>query len=137
MADFDPRSEYPIGERRPDLVRTAGGFALSDLTIDRLRRGDIPEDEFRATAATLRMQADVARTAQRDQLAENLIRASELAGIPDQVILEIYTALRPHRSSADDLERWATRLETVYNAAVTAALVREAAHAYNARGLLA
>ena len=137
MTEFDARSDYPIGAHRPDLVRTPGGLALTDLTLAQLRRGAIPEGEFAATPATLRMQAEVARAASRDQLAENLGRAAELAAIPDHVILEIYTALRPRRSSAEDLERWAMRLETDYDATAIAVLVREAATAYATRSLLA
>lgn len=136
MAEFDPRSEYPIGAHRPDLIRTPGGFSLEDLTMEQLRIGAIPEGEFRATSETLNMQARVAQVAQRDQLADNLRRAAELANIPDDVILDVYTALRPRRSSAEDLERWAIRLETSYDATANAALVREAAVAYASRGLL-
>ncbi len=136
MVDFDPWSEYPISAHRPELVHTPGGFALADLTLEQLRRGAIPEGEFRATAETLHMQAEVALAAERDQLADNLNRAAELASIPDHVILEIYTALRPRRSSANDLERLATRLETEYAAMAVAALVREAGTAYAKRGLL-
>lgn len=137
VADFDPRSDYPIGARRPDLVRTPGGLAIADLTLEQLRRGAIPDEEFRATPETLHLQAEVARNAGRDQLADNLDRAAELALIPDHVILEIYTALRPRRSSAEELERWATVLENDYEAPAVAAQVREAAAAYAARGLLA
>lgn len=137
MVGFDPSSEYPISTHRPDLIRTPSGFSLADLTLEQLRRGAIPEDEFRATAETLQMQAEVALAAERDQLADNLNRAAELVSIPDQVILEIYTALRPRRSSAEELERLATRLETEYDALTVAALVREAGTAYAKRGLLA
>lgn len=137
MTEFDPQSEYPIGARRPDLIRTPSGFGLRHLTLENLRAGVIPEDEFRATPETLRMQAQVARIAERDQLADNLERAAELANIPDDVILEVYTALRPRRSSAEDLENWALRMETSYHATAIASLVRQAATAYATQGLLA
>ncbi len=137
MPEFDPRTDYPIGEHRPDLVRTPRGFSIDDLTMDNLRAGEIPDDEFRTAAPTLRLQSEVARASNRDQLADNLDRAAELASIPDDVILEVYTALRPRRSSAADLEEWAEALEGTYGAPATAALVREAADAYAMRGLLA
>lgn len=137
MTEFDPQSDYPIGVRRPDLISTPSGFGLRHLTLENLRAGVIPEDEFRATPETLRMQAQVARIAERDQLADNLERAAELANIPDDVILEVYTALRPRRSSAEDLENWALRMETSYHAAAIASLVRQAAAAYATQGLLA
>ena len=47
--------------------------------------------------------------------------------MPAETILEVYTALRPHRSSADELETWAARLESEWDAPLTAAFVREAA----------
>ena len=137
MPDFDPRTDYPIGERRPDLVRTPRGFSIDDLTMDNLRAGEIPDDEFRTSAPTLRLQAEVARISNRSQLADNLGRAAELASIPDFIILEVYTALRPRRSSAAALEEWAKALEGTYDAPATAALVREAAAAYAEKGLLA
>jgi propanediol dehydratase small subunit len=57
--------------------------------------------------------------------------------VPDDVILDLYTALRPQRSTAADLETWAERLEREFDAPVTAAFVREAALVYAERGLLA
>lgn len=134
---FDPERDYPLGTNRPDLVRTPSGHALADLTLKALRRGEIAADDLRATPDTLRRQASVAAAAGRAQLAENLGRAAELTAVPDAVILEVYTALRPRRSSAAELETWATRLEDEYGAAEAAAFVREARDAYAERGLLA
>jgi propanediol dehydratase small subunit len=133
---FDPRSDYPVGARRPDLVSTPGGVALDDVTLDAIRAGELGADEMRATPATLRLQAEVAHAAGRTQLAENLERAAELALVPDDLLLEIYTALRPGRATADELEAWASRLDG-FDAVGTAAFVREAAAAYVDRGLLA
>jgi propanediol dehydratase small subunit len=82
------------------------------------------------------MQAEVALAAGRPQLAENLERAAELAAVPDDSLLAVYTALRPGRATAAELEEWAVRLEG-HGAAATAAFVREAAAAYVDRGLLA
>ena len=56
--------------------------------------------------------------------------------MPDEVILEVYTALRPHRSTAGDLEGWADRLERDFQATMTAAFVREARVVYAKRNLL-
>ena len=101
-----------------------------------LRAGELGADEIRATPQTLRLQADVALAAGRTQLAESFERAAELAAVPDDLLLEVYTALRPRRATAAELEEWAARLEG-YDAARTAAFVREAAAAYAERGLLA
>ena len=108
-------------------------FASTSSTLDDPR---VTGDELRATPDTLRLQADVAEASGRAALAANLRRAAELATVPQDVVLELYTALRPRRSSAEDLEGWAVRLEDG-GAAATAAFVREAAEVYAARGLLA
>jgi len=133
---FDPSADYPIGTQRPDLVRTPGGLALDELTLDALRSGRLDASEMRATAQTLELQAQVALAAGRSQLAANLERAAELTGVPDEMVLEVYTALRPHRSTAKELERWAERLESDFGAAKTAAFVREARAVYAKRNLL-
>jgi propanediol dehydratase small subunit len=130
---FDPSRHYPLGSSRPELVRTPGGLTLQELALD---GAGVTAEELRATPETLRLQADVARAAGRSQLADNLLRAAELASLPDETILEIYTALRPRRSSAEELAAWVERLEG-WGAAATAAFVREAAEVYAARGLLA
>jgi propanediol dehydratase small subunit len=130
---LDPSRDYPLGTMRPDLVRTPGGIPLAELSLHGER---VDASELRATPETLRLQADVARAAGRSQLADNLLRASELANVPDETILEIYTALRPGRSTAAELEGWAAQLESM-QAAATAAFVCEAVHVYAKRGLLA
>jgi len=133
---FDPKRDYPLGTRRPDLVFTPGGVPLADVTLDALRAGRIGAAEIRATPQTLRLQAQVAHAAGRAPLAESLERAAELAGVPDDELLAVYTVLRPRRATAAELEEWAARLEG-HGAARTAAFVREAAAVYAERGLLA
>jgi propanediol dehydratase small subunit len=132
---FDPFNDYPLGTGRPDLVTTPGGLPLADVTLDALRAGTLGSDEIRATPATLRLQAEVARAAGRTQLAESFERAAELAAVPDELLLDVYTALRPRRATAAELEDWASRLEG-FAATRTAAFVREAIVAYDDRGLL-
>jgi propanediol dehydratase small subunit len=134
--DFDPAADYPLGQQRPDLVRTPSGLALDDVTLEAMRAGRLHWEDLRATPETLRAQAEVARAAGRQPLAENLERAAELATIPAAEILEIYSALRPHRSTLSELEKWAVRLEG-FGARATAEFVREAADVYEKRGLLA
>ncbi|HJR93971.1 MAG TPA: diol dehydratase small subunit [Gaiellaceae bacterium] len=133
---FDPSSDYPLGTRRPDLVSTPGGVPLARVTLAALRAGELAAAEMRATPATLRMQAEVALATGRTQLAASFERAAELAAVPDELLLEVYTALRPRRATAAELEEWATRLDA-FDASITAAFVREAAAAYAERGLLA
>jgi propanediol dehydratase small subunit len=132
LVSFDPSRDYPLGTSRPDLVRTPGGVPLDELEL----HDDLAATELRATPQTLRLQAEVARAAGRAQLADNLLRAAELAQLPDETILEIYTALRPKRSTAAQLEEWAEQLDG-WDAPATAAFVREAAQVYAKRGLFA
>jgi propanediol dehydratase small subunit len=133
---FDPGRDYPLGTRRPDLVTTPGGVPLADVSLEALRAGRLDAAEIRATPETLRRQSDVARAAGRIPLAASLERAAELAAVPDDLLLAVYTALRPRRATALELEAWAERLEG-HGATATAAFVREAAAAYAERGLLA
>ena len=133
---FDPVTDYPLGTRRPELVTTPSGLRLDELTLAAARDGALDATDVRATPATLTLQAEVARAAGRTQLAEALDRASELASVPDEELLEIYTALRPGRSTAAELESWASRLDEL-GAPRTAAFVREAAAVYVERGLVA
>ena len=132
---FDPTVDYPLGSRRPDLVETPSGIALRDVTLEAARAGALVAADVRATPETLRRQAAVAHAAGRTQLADNLERAAELTRVPDEELLEIYTALRPGRSSTAALEEWAARLDE-WDAPLTSAFVREAAAAYLERGLL-
>lgn len=135
--DLDPQCDYPLGTRRPDLVCTPDGIPLDELTLGALRAGRLSADTMRATPETLRRQAAIARRVGRAQLADNLARAAELTAVPDEVILELYSALRPRRSTGHELERLAAMLEREYDAHTVAAFVREAAEAYAVRGLLA
>jgi propanediol dehydratase small subunit len=128
----DILSRYPLG-RDGEAVRTSGGLRLDELMLDDTR---VTRDELRATPGTLRLQAAVAEASGRTALAANLRRAAELAPVPQDLVLELYTALRPRRSTAGDLEQWAARLEE-RGAVETAAFVREAAEVYATRGLLA
>ncbi len=107
------------------------------MTLDALRAGTVDGDDVRATAETIKRQAAVALAAGRMPLAENLLRAAELAAVPADTVLEIYTALRPRRATAAELEAWAERLERELAAPRMATFVREALAVYAQRGLLA
>lgn len=132
---FDPVSDYPLGSRRPDLVSTPAGTPLAEVTLAGLRSGRVSGPELRVTAETLRRQAEVALASGRSALADNLARSAELTAVPDALILDLYTALRPRRSTAAELEEWAGRLES-FGAPLVASFVRDAAAVYAERGLL-
>jgi propanediol dehydratase small subunit len=135
--EFDPTRDYPLGRRRPDLVTTPSGLRQADVTLDARRAGTVDGDDLRATEETIKRQAAVALAAGRMPLAENLLRAAELAAVPADTVLEIYTALRPRRATAAELEAWAERLERELAAPRMATFVREALAVYAQRGLLA
>jgi propanediol dehydratase small subunit len=84
----------------------------------------------------LRKQADAAASGGYRQLAENLRRAAELTCISNAEVLDIYNQLRPGRSNYKALIALSERLENEYRAYLTAAMVREAAEVYLARGIV-
>jgi propanediol dehydratase small subunit len=117
-------------------VHTASGRNLDELNIEALRTGELTAEDFCISGETLHRQADAAEAAGYRQLAENLRRAAELTDISNQEVLDIYNALRPSRSTYDELITLADRLENDLDAPLTAAFVREAAQVYQERGIL-
>ena len=130
-------ADYQLAERRPDLIAGPRGKALSEITLEAVLQGEVAIEDLRITPAALRRQAAVSRAAGRPTLAENLERAAELVGVPQDVIMRTYELLRPGRAqSADELRAAARTLRDEHGAALMAAFVEEAADAYEARGLL-
>ena len=119
-----------------DTVLTASGRTLDELNIEAIRAGELTVKDFCISGETLHRQADAAEAAGYRQLAENLRRAAELTGISNQEVLDIYNALRPSRSTYNELIALADRLENDLNAPLTAAFVREAAEVYRERDIL-
>jgi propanediol dehydratase small subunit len=141
---FDDRKEtmandanrYPLMEHAADQLQAISGRRMPDITLDAAAAGELAIDDLQISAETLHAQAEIARAAGYPQLAANLTRAAELTAVPNAEILHMYEQLRPGRASYDELVALAARLEQTYTAPQTAALVREAAAAYRARGLL-
>lgn len=119
-----------------DNICTFSGKLVEELSIEDVLYGELTVEDFRISGETLRYQADGAESAGYSQLAENLRRAAELTRISNQEVLEIYDSLRPGRANFSQLIAWADRLDTEYNAPLTAALVREAAEVYLSRHIL-
>jgi propanediol dehydratase small subunit len=117
------------------VTKAFSGHESADLTLDRLAAGELDADDVRIHPDTLRAQAEVAAQHGNPQLAANFRRAAELALLPEDEVMALYEALRPHRATAEELEALAVRLDGV-PAPATAALVREAAAVYARRGLL-
>ena len=112
------------------------GKRVSEVTVEAIRRGDITLDDVRIHPNTLVHQANVARDNGNPQLAENFLRAAELTGLPDETVLRYYDALRPGRSSPQDLLKIADDL-TAIGAVKNSELFRQAADVYARRGLTA
>ncbi len=128
--------DYPLGANRKDLIKTPTGKTLDDLTLDAVMKDIATFKDFSITPQALELQAQVAESAGRRQIAMNMRRAAELTAIPDERVLEMYNALRPHRSTFDELIAIADELQNKYNAKTCAAHVREAADVYKRRKLL-
>ena len=123
-------SDYPLATKHPEWVKTATNKSLDDLTLENVLSDKITAQDMRITPETLRMQAAIAKDAGRDRLAMHFERAAELTAVPDDRILEIYNALRPYRSTKEELLAIADDLERRYQAVICAAFVREAAALY-------
>jgi len=128
--------DYPLAEKRPDLVRTRRGKTLGDLTLAGLEAGEVALEDLRITPEALRQQAEIALAAGRPTLARNFERASELVDVPQDVILRIYELLRPGRAKGRaDLLDAAKLLRGTYKAEQMAVFIEEAAEVYERRGL--
>lgn len=129
-------ADYPLSEKRPELIEGQLGKRLDELTLDRLIAGEVTLEDLRITPEALRLQGEIAQAAGRPTLAQNFERAAELADVPQDVIMRIYEVLRPGRAqSKDDLLAAARQLREAYKAPGMAAFVEEAAEVYETRGL--
>ncbi len=125
--------DYPLATKIPNLIKTPTGKKLEDITLESVMSQDIKPEDIRISKETLEMQAQIAEGMNRNAIARNFRRAGELISVPDERILEIYNALRPFRSTKEELLEIADELETIYNAKVNADFIREAAEVYEVR----
>jgi len=131
---LDAKKDYPLAKKRPELVQSASGMKLEDITLEKVMAGAISFDDVKIRAETLEYQAQIAESVGRPLLAGNMRRAAEMTRVPDARLLEIYNALRPYRSTKQELLDIASELESKYSARICAALVREAVEVYEKRG---
>jgi len=128
--------DYPLAERRPELVKGRGGKPLEAITLEAVVAGDVTLDDLRITPDALRRQGAIARDAGRATLAANFERAAELCDVPQDVIMQVYELLRPGRArDKGPLLDAARTLRETYGAHRMAAFVEEAAAVYEQRGL--
>jgi propanediol dehydratase small subunit len=123
-------ADYPLAVKRKDLVSSATGKTLDDLTLEGVTSGQIKFEDIKTRPETLEYQAQIAESVGRPRLADNLRRAAELTRIPDEKVLDIYNSLRPYRCTKQELMDIASELEEKYQAKVCASFVREAAEVY-------
>jgi propanediol dehydratase small subunit len=129
-------ADYPLSEKRPDLIQTRSGKPLDAVTVAALKSGAATMNDLRITQDALLMQAEIAEAAGRPRLGANFERASEMVDVPQEFLLGAYELLRPGRakSKAELLEAAAT-FRTTYKAERVAAFLEEAAEVYERRGL--
>jgi propanediol dehydratase small subunit len=118
------------------VVQALSGREVGELTLEAVRRGELGLPDLRIHPETLERQAAVAEAHANPQLAENLRRAAELTRLPDDEVLGIYSALRPGRSTPQQLAELAAGLAE-RGLPRCAALLTEAAEVYARRGLCA
>ena len=129
-------SDYPLAEKRPELIEGRRGKRLDEIALDALIAGDIALEDLRITPAALRLQAEISRAAGRPMLADNFERAAELVDVPQDFIMQIYELLRPGRAKDKaPLIEAARKLRADYKAERMARFVEEAAEVYERRGL--
>ena len=117
-------------------IRSKTGRTLDEFTLESILSGELTTEDLSISADTLKRQADEMDAAGYERYAQNLRRASELTALSNQEIFEIYRALRPGRATRAELLAIAGRLERDMAAPLTAQLIREAAEAYQERGLV-
>lgn len=107
----------------------------SRFTVQAAVDGKLELSDLRMDPATLAHQAAVAKEHGNPQLADNFLRAAELTELDGEEVMGLYEALRPHRSTAEELETLRSSLEA-RGATRCAEVVRQAADVYARRGLL-
>lgn len=127
------KADYPIASKHPDWVKTPTGKSFNDLTLQGVMDGTVVAEDVRISADILKAQGAIASDAGRPAIKKNFDRAAELVSVPDDMIFEIYNALRPYRSTKEELNQIANRLENDYNAKINAKFIREAAGLYEKR----
>ena len=105
------------------------------FTVQAAVDGKLQLADLRMDPATLAHQAVVAEEGGNPQLAENFLRAAELATLDGEEVMSLYEALRSHRSTGEELEALRASLKT-RGASRCAELVGHAADVYARRGLL-
>lgn len=128
--------DYPLSEKRADLIRTRTGKPLDAITVAALKSGAATMDDLRITKDALLMQAEIATAAGRRRLGSNFERAADMVDVPQDFLLKAYELLRPGRAkSKQELLDAARTFREAHKAERVAAFLEEAAEVYERRGL--
>jgi propanediol dehydratase small subunit len=119
-----------------DPRKTQSQVPLAELTFENVRSSKIEAGDLTIRKETLLAQAAEAERQGYPELARNFRRASELTAIPNDVLLEIYEKLRPHRATYYQLLTISQEIAARYDAPETGEYIRHAAEAYRLKGLL-
>lgn len=125
--------DYPIAQKHPDWIVVGDNKKFEDITLENILNGSITSEDLRIKPEILIKQGEIAKNVGREAIQYNFSRAAELTKVPDNRVLEIYNALRPYRSSKQELLDIAKELDQVYGARICADFVREAAEHYERR----
>ena len=136
MSQANNKNNYPLMEHAADRLQAVSGRQLAEITLDAAAANKLAATDLGVSAETLQAQAEIARQAGYNQLAANLARAAELTRVPNEALLQMYEMLRPNRATFEELINLAETLDQKHRAPDNARFVREAASAYQARGLL-
>lgn len=126
-------ADYPVAKKHPEWIKLGNGKKFEDITLENILENKITANDMRITPEILKKQGEIAEAAGRGFIKNNFNRAAELTKVPDARLLEMYNALRPYRSSKQELLDIATELETQYQATISAGFFREAAENYERR----
>ena len=129
-------SDYPLMEKHSDIIKTPTGKSISEISLDAVSKGNVSVEDVRISAQMLQNQADIAESAGKKQIAENLRRAAEMTAIEDDVVIKMYDMLRPNRATKEQLAGMAETLRNKYHAPLLSQLVIEACAVYEKRGIL-
>ena len=124
--------DYPIAKKHPEWIDLGQGRDLSHITMDNVMAGHITMDDLKISPSILKAQGQIAKAGGRDKIELNFSRAAEMTKVSDKRLLEMYNALRPYRSSKQELLDIASELDGL-GAPICANFVREAAENYERR----
>ena len=71
-------ADYPIAQKHPDWIRSESGKSFDDITLSNVLSGQIQASDLRITPRILKAQGDIAASAGRSTITNNLSTPSSL-----------------------------------------------------------